>query len=312
MIEIELAKDEKRFMNNIIIRCTIKREGNKTAFSVNGKPQGKKHVVELARSLAIQIDNLCQFLPQDKVVEFAAMTPVQLLSSTERAVASREMTDMHEELKDLGRKQKDLQSRVKADQDTLDNLEGRQRLQEADVERMRERESVVKRVEMLELARPTVQYRLAKARFKDAKESRKVAQIEYNTKSSEVEPALRAATRKKAYKDRVDLVVKDRKAAVQIAERDADRIDREFQSLHDKHGELDATIEAQKNTSRKNKSEAATLEGKIRELKIQIQHAPPEIDIAAYNDQMVCDYPRPAWAILIQPIAWEAEDMGSS
>ena len=287
MIEIELAKDGKRFKKNIVIRCTIKRDGNKTAFSVNGKPQGKKHVVELARSLAIQIDNLCQFLPQDKVVEFAAMTPIQLLHSTERAVASQEMIDMHEELKDLRRKQKDLQTRVSADQDTLSNLEGRQRLQEADVERMRERESVVKRVEMLDLARPTVHYRVATGKYRSARESRKVAQIEYNTKKAEVEPTIRAATKKKAYKDRVDAVVKDRKTAVQHAERDADRIDRELQALQEKHKELDATVEAQRTASRKNKSEAASIEGKIRELKIQLQHAPPEIDVAAYNDQLV-------------------------
>ena len=61
MIEIELAKDGKRFKNNIVIRCTIKRDGNKTVFSVNGKPQGKKAVIELCMSLSSQIDNLCQF-----------------------------------------------------------------------------------------------------------------------------------------------------------------------------------------------------------------------------------------------------------
>ena len=287
MIEIELAKDEKRFRNNVVIQCTIKREGNKTVFLVNGKPQSKKSVVALARSLAIQIDNLCQFLPQDKVVEFAAMTPVQLLHSTERAVASQDTIDMHEELKNLGRQQKDLQTRVNSDQDTLSNLEGRQRLQEADVERMREREAVVKRVDLLEKARPTVRYRDAKAKFQDAKERRKVAQIEFNTKSAEVEPALRAANVKEKYKKKIDEVVKERRAAIQHVEKDADGIDRQFQRLQDQHTELGSAIATEKSASKKYKAEVVKIEGTIRELKIQLQHAPPEFDVAAYNEQLV-------------------------
>jgi hypothetical protein len=32
----------------------------------------------------VQLDNLCQFLPQDKVVEFARLNPQQLLEETEK------------------------------------------------------------------------------------------------------------------------------------------------------------------------------------------------------------------------------------
>ena len=36
--------------------------------------------------LNIQVGNLCQFLPQERVTEFARMNPQQLLESTEKAV----------------------------------------------------------------------------------------------------------------------------------------------------------------------------------------------------------------------------------
>ena len=309
-IEIELARDGKRFKKNIIIRCTIKRDGNKTVFSIDGKPQSKKHVVQLARSLAIQIDNLCQFLPQDKVVEFAAMTPVQLLHSTERAVASQDMIDMHEELKDLGRKQKDLQTRVNSDQDTLSNLEGRQRLQEADVERMREREVVVKRVDLLQKAKPTVRYRMARVRFQEAKERRKAAHIEFTTKSAEVEPALRAVNAKERYKQRIDAVVKERRATIQRLERAADGIDRQSQTLQDQHTELDTAIATERTASKKCKAEIAKFEGAVRELKIQLQHAPPEFDVAAYNEQLVRLREHFMKILLTGITAHQAKDMG--
>lgn len=283
MIEIELAKDGKRFKNNITVRCTIKRDGNKTAFSVNGKPQGKKAVIELCRSLSIQIDNLCQFLPQDKVVEFAAMTPVELLRSTQRAVASQEMIDMHEYLKDLRRKQKDIQAKNATDQEQLDNLESRQRLQEADVERMRERELIEKHIGMLEAARPFAAYRTARSAYGEARERKKAAQTELTRLEKEVEPALRAVKAKEQYKAQIAAVVAERKLAISKSERHSDAIDKHFKDLQDKHNELVAADSAEKSGGKKHRQEIVRLEGVINQLKRQMEVEPPELDVQAYN-----------------------------
>lgn len=283
MIEIELAKDGKRFEKNINIRCTIKRDGNKTMFSVNGKPQGKKAVVELCRSLSIQIDNLCQFLPQDKVVEFAAMTPVELLRSTQRAVASQEMIDMHEELKDLRRKQKDIQAKNTTDQEQLENLESRQRLQEADVERMRERESIEKHIEMLETARPFARYRTARSAFGEAKERKKAAQKELARLEKEVEPSLQAVKAKEQYKVQIAAVVTERKNGIAKVERHADAIHKSFKDLQDKHNELVAADSAEKSGGKKHRQDIVRLEGTITQLKRQMEVEPPELDVQGYN-----------------------------
>jgi len=44
-------------------------------------------VEQLVAKLGIQVGNLCQFLPQEKVTDFARMTPQELLESTEKAVS---------------------------------------------------------------------------------------------------------------------------------------------------------------------------------------------------------------------------------
>jgi len=253
---------------------------------VNGRPQGKKAVIELARSLSIQIDNLCQFLPQDKVVEFAAMTPIQLLRETQRAVASQEMIDTHEELKDLRRKQKDAQAKFTADQDSLTNLEGRQRLQEADVERMREREQVVKHVRMLEAARPFAQYRSARAVAREAKERRQEAQNELQTLQDEVEPAMRAANVKEQYKKQIEKVAAERRSDISKAERHADGIDRKFQEKHDKHNELCNEYRTERDSGKKYRNEIARVEQLIGNLKRQMQEQPSELDVSAYNERI--------------------------
>lgn len=102
-IEIELKKGGGSRTNHIV-RVQIRREQNSQKWWLNGKEANQKAVQGLMRSLKIQVDNLCQFLPQDRVVEFAACTPVDLLHETLRAAAPEEMLDWHKELRDLHRR----------------------------------------------------------------------------------------------------------------------------------------------------------------------------------------------------------------
>jgi structural maintenance of chromosomes protein 5 len=70
----------------------------KSQFRINGAVKTQKDVEALNAKLTIQLDNLCQFLPQEKVVEFSKMSPTELLLSTERAIGNGRLADMHEKL----------------------------------------------------------------------------------------------------------------------------------------------------------------------------------------------------------------------
>lgn len=286
MIEIELAKDGKRFKKNIVIRCVIKREGSRTIYSVNGENKSKKATVELARSLSIQVDNLCQFLPQDKVVEFAAMTPVELLKSTQRAVAPQDMIDTHEELKGRKKEQAITQSKIDEEQGILSNLESRQRLQEADVERMREREQVVKKIEYLEAARPFAEYRMARNAHIQAKEKRNAVKAELNDLKAQVEPTLAAVNEKKAYRNEIGTVVRERKNVVEKSTAKVDKIDKDLQNLHDQAAALDAEATAEKKGGQKHKGDLARINGNIDRLKRQMEDPPADVDTAGYNERI--------------------------
>ena len=88
-IEIELqrkGKGQGATNRNPVITRTIKRDGGKSKWMLNGRENTQKGIQSLCKeTYNIQIDNLCQFLPQDKVVEFAQMNPVQILESTQSA-----------------------------------------------------------------------------------------------------------------------------------------------------------------------------------------------------------------------------------
>ena len=271
----------------------IKRDGNQSLYYINDKPSPRKDVIDLAKSFAIQIDNLCQFLPQDKVVEFAAMTPVELLWSTQRAVAPQEMLDWHKELKVLRTNQRTVQAQNSQDVETLTNLEGRQRTQEADVERMREREAIKENLEKLALAGPIVQFRETRAKHTEMKERRSKAQNSLQKLQKEVEPSLRAVNAKQYYRDQMKQLVAERKRLIETTDRRADTCARKVNNFQDKIQEVEAEKENEKKGSKANISEVRRLDQVITGLKKQLEQQPIEFDVSTYNENIVSSIQEP-------------------
>ena len=286
IIEIELAGD--RVHPKVVIRCRITREGNKSAFYFNDSPSSKKNILTVGHHFGIQIDNLCQFLPQDKVVEFAAMTPVEMLRSTQRAVAPQEMLDMHEELKQLRKKQKVTEEDITASQETLASLENKQRMQQVDVDRMRERNEIQQRIRYLEKSRPIWLYREARNDFNTAKEKHKIVGAELKNLQKEVEPALRAADAKESYQEQTEKVVKERKHTTATAEKNSDNLDRKLKELSELREGFANERHAENEAGKKSKAEVVRIEGNITRLKKQMEEPAPELDVAAYNERLVC------------------------
>ncbi|XP_039282102.1 structural maintenance of chromosomes protein 5 [Nilaparvata lugens] len=108
-IEIELYKKNN---NNITVRRTMTID-NKTSWHLNDKPASQKEIEDLMKSLQIQVDNLCQFLPQDRVHDFAKMNKQELLDNTQKSVGSPKLYQMFNELKNNmkldGNHEKDVQ-----------------------------------------------------------------------------------------------------------------------------------------------------------------------------------------------------------
>lgn len=82
-IEIELNNHHGQ---NYVIKRKLMKD-NKSEWYLNEKMVKAKEIEDLVAELNIQVDNLCQFLPQEKVAEFARMNNFQLLESTEKAVS---------------------------------------------------------------------------------------------------------------------------------------------------------------------------------------------------------------------------------
>lgn len=93
-IEIELYNSD----GNIIIERKFAANGD-SRFSCNGKITSLKNIEKIVKKFHIQIDNLCQILPQEKLEHFAKMNDHERLVGTLKTVGNPKLSEWLEHLK---------------------------------------------------------------------------------------------------------------------------------------------------------------------------------------------------------------------
>lgn len=96
--------------------CTISRSfsESESKWKIDGRRADERSVRSLCQLLNIQLDNLCHFLPQERVAEFAGLSPERLLLETERTVGHGELHAMHEDLVRSDNERQQLRAKVEA------------------------------------------------------------------------------------------------------------------------------------------------------------------------------------------------------
>ncbi|XP_024410987.1 structural maintenance of chromosomes protein 5 isoform X2 [Desmodus rotundus] len=193
MVEIELF----RTSGNLVITREIDVAKNQSFWYINKKSTTQKIVEEKVAALNIQVGNLCQFLPQDKVGEFAKLSKIELLEATEKSIGPPEMHRYHCELKNFREKEKQLETSCKEKTEYLEKMIQRNERYKQDVERFYERKRHLDLIEMLEAKRPWVEYenvrqeyeevKLARDRVKDEVRKLKDGQIPMTCRIEEIE-----------------------------------------------------------------------------------------------------------------------------
>ncbi|MEE6459331.1 hypothetical protein FKM82_000599 [Ascaphus truei] len=168
LVELEMYKPS----GNIIITREIQVINNQSVWSINNKSASLKMVEEQVAALNIQVGNLCQFLPQDKVGEFAKLSKVELLEATEKSIGPPEMYKFHCELKNCREKEKELESSCKEKSEFLEKMKQRNEHNRKDVERYYERKRHLDKIEMLERKRPWVEYENVRQQYEEVKHGR--------------------------------------------------------------------------------------------------------------------------------------------
>ncbi|CAI5722490.1 unnamed protein product [Peronospora effusa] len=166
--EIELFFDQ----GNQVIRRNIFRD-NRSTWQVNGNESTLKNVVTIMEMAKIQIDNLCQFLPQDKVGEFSRMNPVQLLKATENAITDSDLFTKHEEIIELQHNLTDKGRELEHARAALETKKSENAQREKEVERIENYEARIEETLVMEKKCLWLEFEEAKNEVRELKEEKR-------------------------------------------------------------------------------------------------------------------------------------------
>uniref|UniRef100_A0A7N6BWB4 Structural maintenance of chromosomes protein 5 n=1 Tax=Anabas testudineus TaxID=64144 RepID=A0A7N6BWB4_ANATE len=186
-IEIELYKSG----GNVVINREIHVENNQSLWMLNGRHCNQKTVEEEVKALRIQVSNLCQFLPQEKVGEFAKMSKIELLEATEKSVGPPEMYEYHCELKNFRNKERELENVVKEKASFLEKAKQRNERNKHDVNRYYEKKRHLDVIELLEKKKPWVEYETTRKELEGVKKERDEAKRQLSALKQAQTPMLR-------------------------------------------------------------------------------------------------------------------------
>lgn len=284
-IEIELAKSESLRGGNPIIRRVIRKVDNKSVFYIDGKHSTQKAVMQICRDFSIQIDNLCQFLPQDRVVEFAKMKDTERLAATLGAAAEPYMSKWHDQLKGFREQEKDLEAKRHTDAEHLKKLEALQNSTRGDLERWNQRQELATKAAALEKTRPVIELRIRKAEYAKLKEDAERANKDLADLQAEVEPIKEAGEKAQSYHDDIKQVVQRRKQMMDMikkqAEKKAQAINMENKNIQDFKDQIAGELRSKQGRQQ----DIARLTKKISDLERRHQEQPVEYDEASFRQR---------------------------
>ena len=207
-VEIELAPHIKSNGNSEakhIIRRVIDRDrgsehgkgAGASTYFINGHKSTLKSVKELVSDrYHIHIDNLCTFLPQDKVGNFSGFDKQALLVETEKALSAH-MYNTHQDLIELEKTLQSSGTDVASIENELAKLKKENERLEREKELMEERQTYLEKIELLKKKRAWLVFDEKREEAKQAKEKRE----ELKKQKKEAEKAIRPLNEKHARVD---------------------------------------------------------------------------------------------------------------
>lgn len=114
IIEIHSGKGQNYIIQREF-KVTSKKNKNEChcEWKLNGQASNKTKVKEFTKKMNIDINNLCQILPQERVVEFSRLTPKNLLLSTEKSIGDVHMYENHMKLIKLSEELVEFEQKIK-------------------------------------------------------------------------------------------------------------------------------------------------------------------------------------------------------
>lgn len=169
----------------------ITREFNleeKNSWKLNNKTISTKEIMEFVKQFDIQVDNLCQFLPQDRVQDFAKLNKQELLRQTQIAICRQDLIEKQEKLIEKRARHKELVGLLAKYNQSLTEAMNNNVLLQAKVTNFRKMKRYLERIKHIDRKVAWVYYNGLKERVGLLHERRKKAEDEFKVQKNAAEP----------------------------------------------------------------------------------------------------------------------------
>ncbi|WFC94953.1 Structural maintenance of chromosomes protein 5 [Malassezia brasiliensis] len=260
---------------NVTVRRILFRESNSSDWLLNGQNASSREVHAAVSPFHIEVGNLCAFLPQDRVADFACMNAARLLQETQHAAGHAQLSEWHAELITQGHALTKIRARLERDVEEHDHLEARNQVLERDVRRYEERVELEKRVALLHARIPYAQYREAKQRYDAARAQRSVAKEAVRSAERALVPLQEEREKVEQRIEKLDVRLAERRrdadaaqGAVKRIAQEREQTELEMATLHEQEKQLE--------TAEVRRQQLLTeLRERIAELAHRAEQAPP-------------------------------------
>lgn len=252
---IEITLKNKEDLPDITIERSFTLKNNKSKWLVNGASSDINKVRDLVKGFGIQLDNLCHFLPQERVAEFATLSPEKLLLETERTIGDNSLIDKHELLIELDTQWVEINSSVeKLDAKIASLLEEVAKFEE-EAQRYAEFEEKVKEIDYHKKLLPYAKLQDVKEQMKGLKKIRDEAKTALKEFSSTTQPLLseKTSAEKELEKHRASMA-NSRELLSRYTE-DVKKTERKLTSIDQMLLEAKGEIDALQNANEKRRKE---------------------------------------------------------
>lgn len=144
-IEITLFKNEDR---QTITFCRKIKGNGKSEYLLNNRSVDEERYMASVRRFNIQVDNLCQFLPQDRVQDFALMNPHAILVNTQSSVLPASVSQQFDKLLEYESSSKSVVDRTASLEKQISSEEATNERLKPVVERMQQRNAITDRLKV--------------------------------------------------------------------------------------------------------------------------------------------------------------------
>lgn len=142
---------------DVRLRRLMSRD-NQSKYFVEGRQCRKTEYDQVVGGLGINVESLCQFLPQERICEFVKLSGERLLVEVLMAVGDREAVEGMKELDVLERKGTEVREKMEGDERQREEMKHVMEAMSRDVSRIEERERKETRVRLMKEKKKWMRY----------------------------------------------------------------------------------------------------------------------------------------------------------